>query len=209
MKGKIILLVVLGLVLVGLYSRKQEDSKMTHIIFWIEEMKMGSQQYQRFTQDLYLVGDRYMRIAHTSHADEVKYDLNIVALGDMYQIDSGDKTGQRRPNRDQTINVPILPVMFRKGFEELKFGDELKFFEEKNITPRAVTRGGDADPYQSYELKSGNATLTVLINETTGSPYEVSVKRGKDRLVILYDTYEKGLEPDMSLFEPPADVKMS
>ncbi len=210
MRGKIVLLVVLMLVVVGLYSRKQEDSKMTHVIYWIEEMKIGDLRYQKTTKKLWLVGYKFMRLEEEYNSEYESHDLSIVAEPNMYRINTVKKTGQHYRDRDpsQSIHVPILPIEFRRGFEELKFGQELEFFQERKVTPRKFTRG-DTDHYQEYLLRSESAALTLLVDEATGKPHEISVKRGRDRLVILYDTYEKGLEPDMSLFELPPDLKMS
>lgn len=217
MRGKILLLAVLVLVVFGLYSRSQEDSKMTHVIYSIEEKKIGNLEYQKTTKKLWLVGYKFMRLEEEYNTEYESHDLSIVAVPNIYRINTVKKTGQHYRDRDpsQSIHIPVLPMEFRRGFEELKFGQELEFFLERKVKPRALTRG-DTDHYQQYLLKSEPAaettwpaTLTLLVDDATGKPYEVSVKRGRDRLVILYDTYEKGLEPDMSLFELPPDLKMS
>lgn len=210
MRGKILLLAVLVLVVFGLYSRSQEDSKMTHVVYSIQEKKIGDLQYQKTTKKLWLVGYKFMRLEEEYNTEYESHDLSIVAEPNIYRINTVKKTGQHYRDRDpsQSIHIPVLPIEFRTGFEELKFGQEVEFFLERKVKPRALIRG-DTDHFQEYILKSEPATLTLLVEDATGKPYEVSVKRGRDRLVILYDTYEKGLEPDMSLFELPPDLKMS
>ncbi len=210
MKWRVIFLTGVLLSVGAYYVLNLEDPKMTHIVFRIADSKVGNMYFRPETKKLWLVGNTHMRMEEELDPEANTHNLHIVVEPDMYRINRIDNTAQHRIDSDPSsqIHVPVLTPNFRQGYHELEFGRELEFFKERNAHQRALTRGG-THHYQEFILKKGNTVLTLLIDESTGNPFEISFKRGKDFLVIQYDTYESGLEPDLKLFEVPADVKIT
>lgn len=158
---------------------------------------------------IYRLGTNYGRIEESSDPMIV---LTIVSLPDLWDIEMIPRIGAHFVDTSAEVIMPIF-IFGEPGDPDLiarfEFGCELDYITRKSVNPpQSVTLDGHA--CLCYEATEGEYSLSVYFDLVTLVPRVASVrKRGAVRDSIQYLDYETGLVPDLQLFVPPADVKLT
>lgn len=137
--------------------------------------------------------------------------LVIVAEPDIWLIDTASREGRHSLDKDPALEVraPIVPLGGAPPeFLALEYGCELEFVALRAPTPKSKVRWGDIDAaIHTYAI--GGASLSILMDDQAGRPLMITyVQDGQPKLIVHYDSYERGLPEPPGLFRPPPGVKI-
>jgi hypothetical protein len=135
----------------------------------------------------------------------------VVASPDSWLVDLAGKTARHQtdPGPSQLFRAPVVPPETAlPALRALEFGREFEFLEARGATVAEVEApsGGRLD---RYEAPVGNLRVVVFTKpgERRVSALEILEAR-KVRLSYRYDEYRDDLEPDLTLFRLPPDVRV-
>lgn len=135
--------------------------------------------------------------------------LVIVSEPDIWMIDTASQQARHSLDKGPVLEVraPILPPGGApREFLSLEYGCEAEFVAVRAPTPKATVRWGDVDAaIHTYVI--GASSLAILMDDRTGKPLMITyVQDGRPKLIVRYDSYERGLPEPPGLFRPPAGV---
>ena len=188
----------------------QAPATMTKLVVRLigPEIKAGS--FAALPKTIYVAGPHYARIESPPDSRQGVQKLTIIAEPDAYSVNLIDKKGthvidQGGPN---DLHLPIiLPFDPKHEFgilDKLEFGDELEFFQQVG----AVKQAGpivNAQPTDSYVVKTPRATATLVVKPDTQVPITLSWECKDGKHTYEYITRQE-LPFDPALFARPAGV---
>ena len=152
---------------------------------------------------LYRYGDRYLREEDSNFESTHRRRVKITSGSDVWVFDPATRAGEHFVvHNDLPLELPILEV--RSGFWYLlQFGCEEQFFRDRHIGQQPATGGAHA-----YQFDTESFSLRAFIGEDN-RPMRIEVsKHTRYQYAIHYLEYH-WLEPDLSLFQPSADIAIT
>ena len=202
----------LGLAVVAVGATAATTETMTKIVTRDLFPSPAAGSFAEKPKTLYRVGTRLARMEEAPDPERGLHVLGVYADSDMWFANLIDKSGRKIRDRGETtgFHAPVLPPLRPRSpppfAEELELGTELQFLRDRGAVKGKVTQ--ESVVYDSLELKLGDYGFTLLCRAGTDQPVRLTAtRRGKTEQVVQYDEYRTGLPVDMSLFQPPKDVK--
>ncbi len=168
----------------------------------------------------YRFGTRYGRVEDQPDKEHGVHGLMVASEPDLWMINLLNKKGKHRIDKQppQHFHIPLLalpgnpaslpegaPSEFLTGFE---LGCELEYVKAHSGGAPPRQEQLDGHTYDAYTATQGEHKIVLLIDPATGKPFSAtSLKSGKVITHVRYVDYDAGLEPDLSLFVPPKDVR--
>ena len=157
------------------------------------------------------LGTRYGRVEEAVDEEHGIHGLMVASEPDLWMINMLNKKGRHILDKEapQHFHVPILAMPgdpeFLKGFE---LGCELEYVKSRSGGAPPQPQQLDGQTYDVYTATQGEHKIVLLVDPATGKPFSAtSLKSGKVLMHVRYVDYATGLEPDLSLFVPPKDVR--
>jgi hypothetical protein len=186
--------------------------KMTKMVFRTVMPGLPADNPDTKPKTLYRLDNRYGRIEQPLDPVTGVQALVIVASPDGWFVDRAKGTGTHFLDHGPTYDFHALIAPHKglpKEFHALEFGRELDFVEAHGakVTTEHSAKGAPAD---IHEADFKGVQVYVSTDAGTRKVRSVVVARGKTIVESLhYDEYETDLPPDLSLFAPPAGVRIS
>ena len=186
--------------------------KMTKVVFRTVLPGLSADNPDTKPKTLYRLDNRYGRIEYPLDPATGLQALVIVASPDAWFVDRGKSTATHILDPGPTYNfrAPIAPHRgLPPEFLGLEFGRELDFVDAHGakVKPDRSPRGEAVDIHES--TLNG---VQVLVSTEAGTRKVLSVVLARDKTILVsvhYDEYATDLPPDLSLFAPPAGVRIS
>ena len=106
------------------------------------------------------------------------------------------------------FHAPIIPdEKERDKLLEFEFGHELEFMKNNNaqLSQIEIEQKG----YDLYSLEIEGVKIELILEKEKQVPHIVRIFEGEQIIhALAYDEYNAGLKPDLTLFEPPEDIKI-
>jgi len=213
MRKSIARLLVIGVLGLALGARAGEPApagKMVKVVFRNVSPGVQADSFEGGPRTLYRLGEGYGRMEYPQDS-KGQHPLMVVASPDFWLVDLAGKTARHQTDSgpSQLFRAPVVPPETAlPALRKLEFGREFEFLEARGATVAEVEApsGGRLD---RYEAPVGNLRVLVFTKpgERRVSALEILEAR-KVRLSYRYDEYRDDLEPDLTLFRLPPDVRV-
>jgi len=164
---------------------------------------------------IYRAGTRYCRAEEAEDTENKIHGLLIVDEPDAWMVNLYDKSARHVVDPGPAFNcrLPIFAKADSKDegaflYEELQFGNELKFFKQMGATGQPGPEEGGKKTTQ-YTIEIGNTRFAMFTISTPDErPLAVARTVGAKAKVFVYTAYEEN-PFDPKLFAKPDNVKIS
>lgn len=190
------------------------EPPMTKIVARMIVLGLAGDSISAKPKTIYRAGENYARVEEEPDAAGSSQQLIVTNEPDSWMINLTDKTARHLVDAGPKF-VTHAPIFWSSNgqpehdFEELEFGTELKFFGEgrgRDLKPRVV----DGQKYKTVSIKTELHEAILLLDRKTGKPFQIDlIKFGRLVSSVRYVSYQTNLPFDASLFQPPADVKVT
>jgi len=199
------------------------NQTMTKIIYRDISTNILSNSFAAQPRALYRMGEKYNRSEEAPDPVLGIHGLIIINEPDAWMINLMDKTGTHMVDGGPTYVVhdyivsPPDPNKSQAEFKAFKtssisgfeFGKEMEFLKKhkaKKSGPLSIS----GVSYDRYELTIDGYSIEMLAKNGTEIPYQLKISKEQSQISYLqYDTYRTDLQPDLSLFKPPAGIEIS
>jgi hypothetical protein len=218
-RGIVPLAFVLALTSICVRTTAADALRMTKIVFQRVSSNVALDSFAAKPKTICLVGDKYWRVEEPPNPERGTHNLSITREPDGWIINLADKTGRHMLDPGPTF-IARLPIIWvpkangqtdaaDKGFEDLNFGDEVRFFYQHKARDLGL-RTVEGKECKAFAIKSDGREAVLLVAPDTDKPVQLDVTRdGKPDFTIRYLSYETDLPFDPSLFEPPPGIKIT
>ena len=170
---------------------------------------------------LYRMGEKYNRSEEAPDPVLGIHGLIIINEPDAWMINLMDKTGTHMvdggptyvvhdcivsPRNKSQAELQAFKASSISGFE---FGKEMEFLK-KHKAKKSGSLSIDGVSCDRYELPIDGYLIELFAKNGTEIPYQLKISKEQSQISYLqYDTYRTDLQPDLSLFKPPAGIEIS
>lgn len=210
---KKILLLLGACFLIAHTSHAQSSSvKMSKIITRDTSPDVPRSSFAAKPKTLYRIGETYGRIEEEPDPDHKIQSLIIVSEPRIWFINLYDKTGRfmMDPSPSYVFRAPVIPPEGpgqEQPLKDFEYGREYEFLKSNH-----AARGKeiiDGKTYDKLYLTIDGFSISLLSHAGEERPYRVTVIKGRKLVLqVDYDYYKRDLEPQMSLFEPPGNIRI-
>jgi hypothetical protein len=160
----------------------------------------------------YIFGKKCGRVEEQPDKSMNLHELIIVNEPDCWMINLLDKTGQHAIDTDPNslLHSPIITVNDKQDsvFNDFEYGYEFDFLRAKNATKSQIKL--NSVEYDLYSMTIKATKVELIAKKDKNIPRMVRIfNDGKLIQSITYDEYTTGIEPNMALFEPADDIRIS
>jgi hypothetical protein len=197
------------------------NQTMTKIVYRDISTNILSNSFAAQPTALYRMGEKYNRSEEAPDPVLGIHGLIIMNEPDAWMINLMDKTGTHMvdggptyvvhdcivspPNKSQA-EFQAFTTSSISGFE---FGKEMEFLKKHKAKKSGPLSIGGVS-CDRYELTIDGYLIDLFAKNGTETPYQLKVSKEQTQISYLrYDTYRTDLQPDLSLFKPPAGIKIS
>jgi hypothetical protein len=211
---KKILLLLGACFLIAHTSHAQSASvKMTKIITRDTSPDVPRTSFAAKPKTLYRIGETYGRVEEELDPDHNIRGLIIVSEPKIWIINLWDKTGRFMidPGPSYVFRAPVIPPEApgqEQPLKDFEFGREYEFLHSNHAIHGKETLDGKS--YDKLYLTIDGFTISLLSYTGEERPCRVTVIKGQKLVLqVDYDFYKRDLEPQMTLFEPPPNIKIT
>lgn len=199
------------------------NETMTKIVYRDISTNLLISSFAAQPRTLYRMGDKYNRSEEAPDPVLGIHGLIIINEPHAWMINLMDKTGTHMVDGGPTYVVhdcivsPPNPNQSQSEFQAFKtnaisgfeFGKEMEFLRNhKARKSGSLSIGGIS--CDRYELTIDGYSIELLAKSGTEIPYQLKVSKEQTEISYLrYDNYRTDLQPDLSLFKPPAGIEIS
>jgi len=162
---------------------------------------------------LYRIGEMYGRVEEEQDPDRNILGLIIVSEPKIWIINLRDKTGRFMidPGPSHVFRAPIISPEGpgqEQSLRDLEYGREYEFLHSNHAIHSNETVEGKS--YDKLSLTIDGLTISLLSHTGEERPYRMTVSKWQKLLLqVDYDYYRRDLEPQMTLFEPPQNIRIA
>lgn len=192
------------LALAAVTANAQEKMFFTEYHVVSEKLPPGSPELQH--RKLWLVGTKYLRFEDVPNPQTGVHGLIIVSEPDIWFIDRKTRSGKHNidPGPTYAVHFPMFPNEDSPRIKQLEFGREREFFET-NGAREGAKQTIDGVTCRVFTLRIDERDLTLYVRGD-GKPFQVAISDGEVTYGIRIIRHEANMDPDLSLFRPPADT---
>jgi hypothetical protein len=189
-----------------------ESVKMTKIITRDTSPDVPRTSFAAKPRTIYRIGGTYGRVEEQPDPDHDIQGLIIVSEPKIWFINLRDKTGRFMIDPDQpyVFHAPVIPPEGpgkEQPLKDFEYGREYEFLHLNHAVQGKETLGGK--PYDKLYLDMDGFKIALLSHAGEERPYRLTVFKGQKLVLqVVYDYYKRDLEPQMTLFEPPKNIKI-
>lgn len=167
------------------------------------------------------MGEKYNRSEEAPDPVSGIHGLIIINEPDAWIINLMDKTGTHMVDDGPTYVVHDCIVSPRNksqaelqafkasSISEFEFDKEMEFLK-KHKAKKSGSLSIDGVSCDRYELPIDGYLIDLFAKNRTEIPYQLKISKEQSQISYLrYDTYRTDLQPDLSLFKPPAGIEIS
>ena len=207
--------ILVALLVLALPALALADDVMIKVVFRQEAPDIPAGSFALRPKTLYSYKTEQGRVEEVF---DPAYNLQQVVIAngkDDWIVNLADKTGTHVIDPGPTYNfyVPIVPPDKSKPnakppLVDFQIGHEFEFMAAQKISAKPVTK--DHKAALLYECVREGYTLDFYVDPVTNTPIETEVLQGGKLLArLVYLEYNRTLPPDLSLFQPPPNFKIS
>lgn len=182
------------------------EQAMTHLVFRFVAEGLDPDSFAATRREMWRVGPTHFRLAEQPNPDAGVHILLIKNAPETWLVNllAGEARHATYDGEDSEIQVPVFAGIGSETVQALEYGGELAYFRERGAkrAGSGIIGGRHAT---ALVLVIDGIQLTLYIGDD-GLPWQLAINTGSREWAIRYETYEAGLEPDWSLFQPPEDV---
>lgn len=211
---KTILLILGACFLLAQTSTAQSSSaKMTMIVMRDTSPDVPRTSFAAKPRTLYRIGEMYGRVEEEQDPDRNILGLIIVSEPKIWIINLRDKTGRFMidPGPSHVFRAPIISPEGpgqEQSLRDLEYGREYEFLHSNHAIHSNETVEGKS--YDKLSLTIDGLTISLLSHTGEERPYRMTVSKWQKLLLqVDYDYYRRDLEPQMTLFEPPQNIRIA
>jgi len=186
------------------------DKKMKKIVTRNITPGVEKEPFSTLPLTSYLFSDKYGRIEEQLDEKLQLQGLIIINTPDIWMVNLRNKTGKHLVDFDpnSSFHSPIISGLDTKdNLSKLEYGQELEFMKKNNAQVSQIEI--EKKNYDLYSLEMLGTKIELIVKKVKQVPHIVRVfKDQKIILAIAYDEYNTNLKPDLSLFDPPEDIKI-
>jgi len=162
---------------------------------------------------LYRIGETYGRVEEEPDPDRNIRGLLIVSEPKVWIINLRDKTGRFMidPGPSHVFRAPVISPEGpgeEQSLSDLEYGREYEFLRTNHAIHGNETVEGKS--YDKLSLTIDDFTISLLSHPGEERPYRMTVSKGQKLVLqVDYDFYRRDLEPQMTLFEPPQNIRIA
>lgn len=197
------------------------NETMTKIVYRDISTNLLLSSFAAQPRTLYRMGEKYNRSEEAPDPVLGIHGLIIINEPDAWMINLMDKTGTHMvdsgptyvvhdcivspPNKSQA-EFQAFKTSSISGFE---FGKEMEFLKKHKARKSGAVSIGSVS-CDRYELTIDGYSIELFAKTGTEIPYQLKVSKDQSQISYLqYDIYQADLQPDVSLFKPPAGIEIS
>lgn len=192
---------------------QSSSAKMTRIVMRDTSPDVPRTSFAAKPRTLYRIGETYGRVEEEPDPDRNIRGLLIVSEPKIWLINLWDQTGRFMVDPGPT-HVFRAPVISPEGhgeeqsLREFEYGREYEFLHMNHAIPGIETVEGIT--YDKLSLTIDGFTISLLSHAGEERPYRMTVSKGQKLVLqVDYDFYQRDLEPQMTLFEPPRNIRIA
>ena len=188
------------------------SNKMTKIVTRDTSPGIPVSSFILKPKTLYRIGETYGRIEEELDPALNIHGLIIISEPKMWIINLWDKTGQQivDPGPTYVFRASIIPPEGpnqEPPLRSFEYGQEYEFLRSNNASQTKEILQDKS--YDKLYLSKDGYSISLLSFTGEDRPFRVTVCKGKNVVIqVNYDYYKRDLEPQMSLFVPPNDIKI-
>jgi len=203
------------LLIISTLAADETPKTMTKIEVHLEGPEVMAGSFLAKPKVIYRAGTRYCRAEEAEDTENKIHGLLIVDEPDAWMVNLYDKSARHVVDPGPAFNcrLPIFAKADSKDegaflYEELQFGNELKFFKQMGATGQPGPEEGGKKTTQ-YTIEIGNTRFAMFTISTPDErPLAVARTVGAKAKVFVYTAYEEN-PFDPKLFAKPDNVKIS
>jgi hypothetical protein len=198
---------------VGSAHAQLKSNTMMKIVTRDTSPDMPPDSFGAKQKTLYRMGETFGRSEELPEPGQGIHGLMVIAEPKLWMINLWDKTGRLiiDPGPTFVFRASIIPPDGRNQrppLRDFEFGREYSFLGQHKATHLQETMRGKQ--YDALSVSLEGYTIKLLSTSGKEQPFRVSVwKDGQIVCQYDYDEYKIDLAPQMDLFTPPANVKIS
>ena len=197
------------------------NQTMTKIVYRDISTNVLSNSFAAQPRTLYRMGEKYNRSEEAPDPVLGIHGLIIINEPDAWMINLMDKTGTHMvdggptyvvhdcivsPSSKSQAEFQAFKASSISGFE---FGKEMEFLKKHKAKKSGPLSIGGVS-YDRYELTIDDYSIEMFAKNGAEIPYQLKISKEQSQISYLqYDTYRTDLQPDLSLFKPPAGIEIS
>jgi len=209
----ILLLLGAGLFFAHPVAAQPASDRMTMIVMRDTSPDVPATSFAAQPRTLYRIGDTYRRIEEAPDPERNARRLIIVSEPKIWIINLQDGTGRfmTDPGPSHLFRAPVIPpgaAGREHPLRDFEYGREYEYLHANHADRDSETIDGKT--YDRLSLTIEGFTISLLSHAGDERPYRMTVSMGQRLLQqIDYDSYQRDLEPRMSLFEPPQNARIA
>ena len=189
------------------------SNKMMKIVVRDASPDTPSTSFGAKPKTLYRMGDTYGRSEELPDPENAIHGLMVIAEPKLWMINLLDKTGRliTDPGPTFVFRAPIIPPAGRNQeapLADFELGREYDFLHQHKAKKGQRVLNGKK--YDMLTLSLEGYDIILFSQEGKQEPFRVIVTKGSTLVCQYeYDEYKTGLAPQMDLFEPGKDIRIT
>ncbi len=200
---------LLLLLLLPVAALAAEPASMMRLQYRLVAFGIDPGSFDGAVRSVWRVGDSHLRYEEPLNPATGTRLLAVVAMPDAWFIDMAAKRGTYRKDPGPTFKVrfPAFPPQFGEDISKMELGYEREWFDERKAAD-AGERTVQEVECRLLSVEADGKKATLFLRKADGLPYQVVVETAERAIAVRYVRYERGLEVDKALFQPPAGVEI-
>jgi tetratricopeptide (TPR) repeat protein len=189
------------------------SNKMMKIVVRDTSPDTPSTSFGAKPKTLYRMGEIYGRNEELPDLENGIHGLLVIAEPKLWMINLLDKTGKLiiDPGPTFAFRAPIIPSQGKNQkpvLQDFELGREYDFLHQHKAKQGQRVLNGKK--YDMLSLSIEGYDIIMFSQEGKQEPFRVIVSRGQSLVCQYdYDEYKTGLAPQMDLFEPGKDIRIT
>jgi hypothetical protein len=186
---------------------------MTRIVMRDTSPDIPRTSFAAKPRTLYRIGETHGRVEEEPDPDRNIRGLLIVSEPKIWIINLRDKTGRFMidPGPSHVFRAPVISPEGPgqdQSLREFEYGREYEFLHLNHAIPSNETVDGIT--YDKLFLTIDGVTISLLSHAGEERPFRMTISKGQKLVLqVDYDFYRRDLEPQMTLFEPPRNIRIA
>jgi hypothetical protein len=186
-----------------------EAASMTRIQYRLVAFGIDPNAFEGAVRSVWRVADSHLRYEEPLNPATGTKLLAVVAMPDAWFVDLAAKRGTYRKDPGPTFKVrfPAFPPQLGEDIAKMELGFEKEWFVERKAADAGERTVQEVD-CKLQVVEADGKKVTLFERKSDGLPYQVVVETAERAIAVRFVRYERGLEVDKTLFQPPAGVEI-
>ncbi|MFN8988797.1 MAG: hypothetical protein ACK5YP_02180 [Betaproteobacteria bacterium] len=165
--------------------------------------------FEGATRRLWRVGNTQLRYEEPLNPSTGAQLLVVVSMPDAGFIDAAARRGTYRKDSDAAgkVKFPAFAPQFGDEIAKMELGFEQQWFAERNAVDAGERTVQEVD-CRLQTVEADGKKVTLFSRKANGLPFQIVVETAERAVAVRFARYERALEVDKALFQPPAGVEI-